>query len=208
MLHSLPISVGSIIITNYKEYILGTTLNQEHHLTSKLNFISNLVKYNLINLSQVFCLLIYTRKVIRGLLQVNCFIKQKSKIPKIRTQLIIPFKQKPKHRKYVASLYCVLTAGVLKKFRDFDCLFDVGTSNEQAYALSFAVGVPLVKVTAITSDVPYNLTISMMPSPETIAQALYKLTMYYQFDKVAILYDGEYILISSRAVFFSNFQCI
>ena len=84
------------------------------------------------------------------------------------------------------------------KFKDADCLFDLGTNNDQVYALSSMIGIPLIKVTSIISYVPYNLTLSMMPSPKTIAEALFKLTMYFGFEDVAIAYDGEYVTTRSH----------
>ena len=84
-----------------------------------------------------------------------------------------------------------------KKFRNVDCLFDLGTSNDQVYALSSMIGVPLLKINAIRTDVPYNMTLSMMPSPKTISKALFKLVSFYEFKTVAVIYDGKHMLFSN-----------
>ena len=78
-------------------------------------------------------------------------------------------------------------------FEDADCLFDLGTNNEQVYALSSLIGIPVIMMNSITSDIPYDLTLSMMPSTTTIAKALLTLTTYYRFKDIAVVYDGEYI---------------
>lgn len=69
-------------------------------------------------------------------------------------------------------------------------IIDLACENEEALALSSLLYVPIVKVDALEDNSAHKFVMSIRPSYHAASQALFDVMDFFEFSRVAVVYDG------------------
>lgn len=69
-------------------------------------------------------------------------------------------------------------------------IIDLACENEEALALSSLLYVPIVKVDALEDNSAHKFVMSIRPPYHAASQALFDVMDFFEFSRVAVVYDG------------------
>lgn len=72
-------------------------------------------------------------------------------------------------------------------------IIDLACENKEALALSSLIYVPIIKVDALEDNSAHKFSMSMRPSYHVASQALFDIMDFFEFSRVAVVYDGTLI---------------
>lgn len=72
-------------------------------------------------------------------------------------------------------------------------IIDLECKNKEALALSSLLYVPIIKVDALEDSSVHKFSMSMTPSYHVASQALFDVMDFFEFSRVAVVYDGTLI---------------
>lgn len=96
---------------------------------------------------------------------------------------------------FVFSLFlidiCFLSfVDVISTLSQVVTIIDLACENEEALALSSLLYVPIVKVDALEDNSAHKFVMSIRPSYHAASQALFDVMDFFEFSRVAVVYDG------------------
>ena len=72
-------------------------------------------------------------------------------------------------------------------------IIDLACENKEALALSSLLYVPIITVDALEDSSAHKFSMSMRPSYQVASQALFDVMDFFDFSRVAVVYDGTLI---------------
>ena len=69
-------------------------------------------------------------------------------------------------------------------------IIDLACEDKEALALSSLLYVPIVKVDTIEDNSAHKFALSIRPSYHVASQALFDVMDFFEFTRVAVVYDG------------------
>lgn len=90
-------------------------------------------------------------------------------------------------RRYMFSFF----VEVISTLSQVVTIIDLACENEEALALSSLLYVPIVKVDALEDNSAHKFVMSIRPSYHAASQALFDVMDFFEFSRVAVVYDGS-----------------
>lgn len=90
-------------------------------------------------------------------------------------------------------LRCLSYVEVISALSQVVTIIDLACENKEALALSSLLYVPIIKVDALEDSSVHKFTLSMRPSYHVASQALFDVMDFFEFSRVAVVYEGTLI---------------